>query len=245
MSASAIAQAFPIRQIPISSIRRDGNTQHRTELNLAVVEEYSALMQEGVVFPPTIVWWDSRNYWLTDGFHRLAAAERLGLTSILAEIRNGALEDAQWHSYSVNTTHGLRRTSNEAQRVIGLALEHPNSSSLSNVELGRHLHLPESTIRRWRVKIVPSESNGVRLVTRGGKKYCLATDNIGRHSSRPHLKSRDELKKDIDTMKAAASPLVRRILNIFNNWALATATPAECLAAIEGVLQQSRQVKAE
>jgi hypothetical protein len=54
--------------ILISSIRRDGETQHRTAANPGVVVEYSELMRAGVVFPPIRVWWDGSEFWLSDGF---------------------------------------------------------------------------------------------------------------------------------------------------------------------------------
>jgi hypothetical protein len=38
---------------------------------------------------------DGDNYWLADGFHRIAAAERLGHRDIRAMIRLGSLSDAQ------------------------------------------------------------------------------------------------------------------------------------------------------
>jgi hypothetical protein len=75
-----------------------------------VIRQYAALMMGGVALPPVTVWFDGDNYWLTDGFHRIASAEQLGYREIQAAIRLGSLSDAQWDSYSANSHHGLRRS---------------------------------------------------------------------------------------------------------------------------------------
>src|ERR1035438_3280634 len=88
------AQAQPdqrqLRTIPIASIRKDGETQHRTLIDSEVVAEYSALMLEGILFPPIRVWWDGNHYWLSDGFHRVAAAEAANLDEVHADVRLGS-----------------------------------------------------------------------------------------------------------------------------------------------------------
>lgn len=56
-----------LRRVPLSSLRRDGETQHRAALDVEIIEEYAALMAEGVAFPPLRVWFDGEEYWLSDG----------------------------------------------------------------------------------------------------------------------------------------------------------------------------------
>ncbi len=57
--------------LALESIRIDGNTQSRVELDQAVVAEYAEAMAEGAQFPPLIVFFDGVHRWLGDGFHRL------------------------------------------------------------------------------------------------------------------------------------------------------------------------------
>jgi hypothetical protein len=128
VSSSQNSQAV-IRPIPLSSVRKDGNTQHRAAIVIELVNEYAALMAEGLVFPPIRLWWDGEYYWLADGFHRMAAAAAAGAIEISAEVYNGSQSDAQWDSYAANTAHGLRWTANETQRIVHLALTHPHSGS--------------------------------------------------------------------------------------------------------------------
>lgn len=226
-----------IRSLPISSIRKDGETQHRAAIDLTLVSTYSDLLEEGTIFPPITVWWDGSYYWLTDGFHRTAAAERAGLTEITAEVRTGSLGDAQWDSYSANHCHGLRWSTEEVQRVIELALAHPNASHQSNVQIAKHLHISENTVRRWRKKLSsPRGEDSTRIVTRGASTYLIATKKIGHSRSARRVKSRQDIRQDLEMMKDKGSPTVRRLLAIIGNWALGRSTPMECLDAIERIV---------
>jgi len=55
-------------------IRIDGGTQPRAALLIDVMEDYAEQMRNGVEFPPITVFFDGKEYWLADGFHRLGAA---------------------------------------------------------------------------------------------------------------------------------------------------------------------------
>ncbi len=226
------------RRIPISSIRTDGETQHRTAINPDIVEEYAALMRDGVVFPPVRVWWDGRDYWLADGFHRIAAAKRAAFNEIAAEVCDGSLSEAQWDSYSANTSHGVRWTPAETQQVIQLALQHPTAVHLSNVELAEHLHLSENTVRRWRRTLSsPRGEDRVRIVTRGKATYPLTTGKIGRSPHAQRVKSRETLRVEFGQMKEKGSPRLCRLLNIIDKWVFGSAAPMESVDAMERVLK--------
>src|ERR1035437_3553287 len=100
-----IAESTPTTQsgvqiLLISVIRRDGHTQHRVAVDPSIIAEYASLMREGVAFPPVRVWWDGSDYWLSDGFQRVSAAEIAGCTQIAAKVLHGTLSDAQWDSYA-------------------------------------------------------------------------------------------------------------------------------------------------
>jgi len=236
-------QGYPtppgVRMVPIASMRGDGQTQHRMAVNPAIVAEYAALMRAGVEFPPVRLWWDGESYWLADGFQRVAAAKSVGLTQLAAEIRLGTLREAQWDSYAANGAHGVRRTPEETQRVIRLALRHPNGAAMSNVQIAKHLHIPEATLRRWRNKVSsPRDEDTARLVTRGGTTYRLQTARIGRNGGTRRSKSLGDLRTELDCMKEACSPQVRRLLNVVGNWAFGSATAAACLDALERLWAQ-------
>lgn len=72
------AAALPetsVQRIFLRSIRIDGGTQSRAELNNTTVDEYTEAMLEGDTFPPIVVFFDGSSYWLADGFHRYFGAD--------------------------------------------------------------------------------------------------------------------------------------------------------------------------
>lgn len=231
---SVPATQVAVGSLPISSIRKDGQTQHRVATDPNVVAEYAALMREGVAFPAITVWWDGNDYWLSAGFQRVAAAESAGCTQIAAEVRHGTQSDAQWDSYAANSVHGLRRTEADTRAVIQRALLHANAATLSNVQIAKHLHIPETTVRRWRQKLSPpSGEDRVRVVTRGETTYTLTTTNIGKKDGERRTRPRRDLGAELAEMKEKGSPTARRLLNIIGHWTVGEATPRECLEAIE------------
>jgi hypothetical protein len=236
-----------VRPIPVASIRMDGGAQHRIAPDPNIVKEYAELMQTGVQFPPISVRYDGRDHWLSDGFQRIAAAKLAEFLEIRAEVRPGTREDAQWDSYAANATHGLRRTATETEKVIQLALQHPNAAEISNVQIAKHLHIPESTVRYWRKKLSSQtcEDSAVRTVTRGHTSSELNTTNLGKRTG-GRAKRRRDLRSDLATAKERSSPTVRVLLNIIEHWVLSPkCDSAELLNAIEGFLWTHRAEFAE
>lgn len=132
-------------------IHRDGDTQPRAKIDQAVCDEYGERMKAGEKFPPIDVFFDGNDYWLADGFHRLQAyAMAVPAKPIECNLFEGSLQDAQWHSYSVNKTHGLRRTNDDKERAVTAALHHPNAAQLSNRQIAEHCGVSEITVRRYR-----------------------------------------------------------------------------------------------
>jgi hypothetical protein len=240
LSSRARAANPRVDLLEIANIRKDGGTQHRLAVDQGIVAEYASLMLEGVVFPPVRVWYDGTNYWLTDGFQRLAAAERDGRTCIDAEIWQGTHSEAQWDSYGANSCHGLRRTQAEIGNVIRSALQHPAAAFVSNVEIAKHLGVPEATLRRWRSRLsLPLDRDPVRIAKRKGREYAIRVGKIGKkRTGRAHAKSMTDLRAELEEMKPQASPNARRILNVFGNWAFGRATVSDCLEAIEIAIRE-------
>jgi hypothetical protein len=135
-------------------IRMDGGTQPRAALQIEVMEDYAELMRAGVKFPPLVVFHDGKDYWLADGFHRIGAALRAFPDSpIEVEVHQGTLQEAQWYSFGVNKTHGLRRTREDLQRAIKAALRHPEAAKRSDSELAEHIGMSHSTVAKYRAEL--------------------------------------------------------------------------------------------
>src|SRR5437899_1653988 len=91
-----------------SLIRTDGGTQPRAELDQSRVEYLSGLLYEGITFrDPIVVFYDGENYWLADGFHRLAAIMLVIRSLIDVDIRQGTQRNAILYSIEANTRHGM------------------------------------------------------------------------------------------------------------------------------------------
>ena len=226
----------------VAQIRTDGGTQHR-KTDPSLIRQYAALMAAETKFPPLSVWFDGTHYWLTDGFHRLAAAEQCGFKYVTACIHNGSLEDAIWDSFCANSQHGLRRKRSDIVRLIERTLKHAKASSLSNVQIAKHLGIPETTVRRWRRRLSsPLGEDTYRQVNRNGTKYTLhfKPSSMQLEWGSHKQKSIRQLQRELQTMKITGSPEVNHFLSAIDCW-MAGGTADECLTVLEDLLHLMRQ----
>lgn len=104
-------------------IELTAGTQARAGLSEDTVTDYAAAMAQRHQFPPVLVYRDDAGrYYLADGFHRVAAAGRIGATVIDAVVRDGSKADALWAAMGENRTHGLRFTDTDKRHAIRLAI---------------------------------------------------------------------------------------------------------------------------
>ena len=172
----------------IDQIKLDGGTQPRTAIDQNTVRDYAEALQNGATFPPVTVFYDGDNYWLADGFHRLNAHKYLEWLEIDADVRQGTLKDAQWHSLSANQTHGLRRSRADVERAIKFALLHPEvipTGENSNSGIAKHIGTSHPTVAKYRNELIASGilkdfQDTPRIVERNGTTYTQNTANIGK-----------------------------------------------------------------
>jgi len=162
--------------LPLTSIRQDGGTQPRAILNGNWIEEYAHDMLAGAVFPPVIVFHDGTDYWLADGFHRIAAAEAAGATAIEADVRQGTVRDAILFSVSANAAHGQRRTNEDKRRSVHRLLDDPEWVGWSDSEIARRCGVSDKTVAALRPPSDHRKSDDkpepeTRTVQRGGTTY--------------------------------------------------------------------------
>ena len=77
---------------------------------------------EGRAWEEIVVFDDGESLWLADGFHRVEAARRAGLSAIQGRVEEGGRRDAIRFSPGVNATHGKRRTRADKRRALERAL---------------------------------------------------------------------------------------------------------------------------
>ena len=91
--------------------------QSRAETNADLVDEYCAMMRDGVQFDPAQgVRDETGQTFIWDGLHRAEAA-KLAEVLLLIEVQPGTQRDAEWLALSANQKHGLRRSRKDEQRV--------------------------------------------------------------------------------------------------------------------------------
>ncbi|MBN8292838.1 ParB N-terminal domain-containing protein [Rhodobacter sp. NTK016B] len=169
----------------IDQIRRNGGTQSRAGLNEATVAEYAEAMSDpNTVFPPVVVYQDGTDYWLADGFHRVAAWERIGRTEIPTDIRQGDRRRAILHSVSANSAHGLRRTNEDKRRAVLTLLEDDEWSAWSNREIARRCAVSDHLVADVRAGFTAfsrsdAENAARTYTTKHGTTATMNTTNIG------------------------------------------------------------------
>ena len=175
-------------------IHLDGGTQPRSRIDPEVCDDYAERMKAGVEFPPLDVYFDGQEYWLADGFHRLKASvfARPG-EPMECNVYQGTLEDAQWHSYGVNKTHGLRRSNRDKEQAVRAALKHPNGVKKSDNQIAKHVGVDHKTVGKYRAELQASREIPkihTRTATRGTSTYLQDTTNVGKGMAKRNDKRR-------------------------------------------------------
>jgi hypothetical protein len=115
---------FPMTEtISISVIKTDGGTQMRSCIDPETVLLYSEHIRDGAEFPPITVFYDGKDYWLADGFHRCDAYLAAAQDFIPADIRSGSRLDAVVYALKANAANGRPRTSTDLQRAYRVAVD--------------------------------------------------------------------------------------------------------------------------
>jgi transposase-like protein len=125
--------------------------------------------------------------------------------------------------------------------MLRQALVHPLALRLSSRQIAGHLHVPESTLRRWRIKLsAPDGADTVRAAVRSGRTYSIETANIGRTRARfiSASKQLERLRADFEHMKHLASAEAQVLLSAFGHWIFAQQPATVCLDRIEEVIHR-------
>lgn len=168
-------------------IQIDGGTQMRASLDAATVQEYQDAMQPAGWgdFPPVICYYDGTQYWLADGFHRVAAFRAAAATldqpaRIPADVRSGTRRDAILHAAGANASHGLRRTSADKRRAVETLLRDAEWGMWSNREIARRCGVDEKTVRETKKDLkIDTAENPQYNHPKTGQPTTMRTANIG------------------------------------------------------------------
>jgi len=202
----------------IGAIVMDERLQSRVEISEEVVSEYADAIDGGAEFPPVLVYFDSINYFLTDGYHRLLAHKRAEKVSILCDVRPGSITDAIFHSTGVNTSHGMRRTYADKRKAVMTLLDDFEWERMSNTEIAKHCHVSPSFVSDLRKGVGKDTGDTVKYKTSTGK-VMEKKKAPGRAAKEPELKGPeitpppqdDQNQEAIDMLLAENEELKARV----------------------------------
>lgn len=156
------------KPLPISAIRIDGGTQSRSMIIHDMVENYAASMADGAEFPPIIAFFDGKDYWLADGFHRYHATRKNKRASIVANIVNGTVRDAILYSFGANGMHGMQMSNEDKRRVVTEMLNDFEWGQWSDREIARSCHVSHTFVAKLRTGVAPDT---VKVRRQGGEVF--------------------------------------------------------------------------
>lgn len=202
----------------IGAIVMDERLQSRVEISEDVVAEYADAIAAGAEFPPVLIFFDSINYYLTDGYHRLLAHKRAEKVSILCDVRPGSITDAIFHSTGVNTSHGMRRTYADKRKAVMTLLDDFEWRDMSNTEIAKHCHVSPSFVSDLRKGAGKDTGDTVKYKTSTGK-VMEKKKAPGRAPKEPELKGpeitppaqEDQNQEAIDMLLAENEELKARV----------------------------------
>ena len=149
-------------ELHTGSILRDPSFQVRRKLDKGIIERYAKVYESGNRMPPVEVVRVNDSYVLLEGWHRLAALEKLGRTRVRAIVHDVSKREAYWIAARANLTHGLPLKRSEMREVFRKyikARKHRNKdgSLRSYREIASDLGGSRSytTIRNWMAKDFP------------------------------------------------------------------------------------------
>ena len=135
------------KSIPIKDICLDGGTQQRA-VDDDVMKRYSALLADGVKFPPVSIVTDGKNNYLWDGFHRYFSNLKLKRKYIEAFVETGTRRDAIYLSFSANKENAFPRQPGTAKGIVEKILKDKEWAKMSISAIARHVGVTESYFKK-------------------------------------------------------------------------------------------------
>lgn len=180
------------RMVALDTLAKRDKLQPRASFDDDLAEDYKGNMHapssgarvlnsQGTPWPPIEVWRDEIDgetfLFLGDGYHRVEAATRAGITHFQALIRPGTLRDAWVHSLGANAEHGKRRTNADKRRAVEQALSDASLAAMSSRRVAEICKVSKTFIENMRREL--DITRDTVLVERGGTVYEMDTSDIG------------------------------------------------------------------
>jgi hypothetical protein len=195
-----------VHWLQMRRVRQDGGTQSRVRLDPMIVSDYAEqFARNGTVtarmagvsshqlwwgdFPAVDVYLDG-DYWLVDGFHRLAgideALKRGGLPEdsrrnwlMHCRVFLGSKREAILHATGANSRHGLRRTNADKRKAVETLLRDDEWQKWSDHEIARRCAVDHKTVSAARQRLELTREIPQSLVRKRADGAEIDTTNIG------------------------------------------------------------------
>ncbi len=178
-----------LASLKVTQLRIDGGTQLREHTDQATVDRYAEIMTAYAAqrktdltfkrdFPPLRAFKESPAlYWLSRGFHRLAARIQNRETYVDVEVYTGTLRDAILDAAKSNQEHGLPLGPEDRRKLILALVSDPEWTRWPNTQIaaftGEKLWLIQDVRRAFSASCGSQQDARVIDVTRGGKSYPM------------------------------------------------------------------------
>jgi len=156
------------KKLNINAIILDLRLQSRVNTDEEIVKEYAEKMQDGDVFPPINVYLiDKGDYYLTGGWHRIAAYKKLGKTSVECNVHEGTWRDAVWASLAENNEHGIRPSPADKRKKVMSCLEDEEWSKMSDKLIADQCGCERHLVFRMRNEMNKPKAESVTYIKNG------------------------------------------------------------------------------
>ncbi len=197
LSSITPAASATVQELELAELTIEQSIQPRAQLNEETVESYRALLQDGEVLPPVVVYMVDDKPVLAAGFHRVEALRRAGRAKVCAEVRHGTRRDAQLHAIESNRRHGLPLSRADKQRAVKLLLEDEEWSRWSDRQIAQHCGVDHKTVGAARQCIRGnSPDSGARLAKRGDSVYRISPKSVAEPPVQDRTDNGDETTLD-------------------------------------------------
>jgi len=143
----------------------DPDIQPRDSLDRERVEDFTELIGAGAEFPALVAYWDGTTLWLSDGFHRYAAACGAELITFQVEVRLGSRRDAIRYAIKANSNQGKPLTRRERNRAMETLIVEFYPDDMSQQEIADEVGVSQPTVNRACIRIIQmNNSNGATSI---------------------------------------------------------------------------------
>lgn len=180
--------SFTSEKLKISEIQTESDIHGRVQLCDRTVHLFAELFSRGTKFPPIVIFYDGKQYWLSDGFHRYYAAKVRGHYKVACHIKSGTYSDAKLYAASANRCPGcMKRTNADKRKSVMIFLRHPQYSEWSDREIAEQCGVSSPLVGKIRKELLSGNNSSKpqrnsRIARRNGVYYTIDTSNIGRTS---------------------------------------------------------------